>query len=115
MTIESRRYPGESRDEQTQRIVDAFYTQHGPCCAGCDWWGRANSVAGECRKSAPVSGAERIAMLGMTCTSLPLAAGHIMTLREHHCGDFKDVFDWAILPHLYLKRIGRNVTTGEKA
>lgn len=25
------------KDEQTQRIVDAFYNVHGPCCAGCDW------------------------------------------------------------------------------
>lgn len=29
-------------------------------------------------------------MLGMTYSSLPLEAGHIMTLREHVCGEFRD-------------------------
>ncbi|WP_255342429.1 hypothetical protein [Herminiimonas sp. CN] len=29
-------------------------------------------------------------MIGMTYSSLPLGAGHIMTLRDHVCGEFKD-------------------------
>ncbi len=73
-----------------QAIVDAFYKQHGPCCAGCDWWRWYNSVAGECIRTAPVSGSERVAMLGVTGSSLPLGAGHIMTLRDHVCGEFRD-------------------------
>lgn len=115
MKIETRRYPGETRADCRQRILDTFYAQHGPCCAGCDWWNSANSLAGECQKSAPVAGRERIAMLGVAFSSLPLTAGHVMTLREHHCGDFKDEFNWPSLPALYLKRIGRNATTGESA
>lgn len=79
-----------TRQERTQGIVDAFYAAHGPCCAGCDWWRWHNSVAGECIRTAPTSGAERFAMLGVTGSSLPLDAGHIMTPREHVCGEFKD-------------------------
>lgn len=36
----------------------------------------------------------------------PIGAGHIMTPREHHCGDFKDEFDWSSLPRSYLALIG---------
>ena len=108
MSTQVARYPGESRDDCTQRILDSFYTQHGPCCAGCDWWLFQNSAAGECTRSAPVPGAERAGMLGIDWSSRPMHAGHVMTPREHHCGDFKDDFDWHSLPPLYLKRIGRN-------
>ncbi len=73
-----------------QAMVDAFYKQYGPCCAGCDWWRWYNVMAGECIRTAPVSGAERFAMLGITGSSLPLEAGHIMTPREHVCGEFRD-------------------------
>lgn len=89
-----------------QRCIDAFYMKHGPCCAGCDWWRAHNSVAGDCLASAPVSGAERIGMLGITGTSLPLSAGHVMTKRDHHCGSFVDSCDWQALPRTYLDRIG---------
>lgn len=88
-------------------IIDRFYFQHGPCCAGCDWWAPANSCVGECRRSAPVSGAQRVSMLGMRSPSIQPEAGHIMTPRDHHCGEFKDEFDWDTLPVNYLHRIGR--------
>ena len=29
-----------------QEIADRFYAQHGPCCAGCDWWHRVNTLVG---------------------------------------------------------------------
>ena len=45
-------------------------------------------------------------MLGNHGSSLPLSAGHVLTPREHHCGDFKDNFDWGTLPPHYLCRIG---------
>ena len=93
--------------DQPGEILDRFYTQNGPCCAGCDWWSHYNSLAGECRKSAPVPGVQRAAMLGAYGSSLSPEAGHIMTLRDHHCGDFEDEFDWATLPVSYLRRIGR--------
>ena len=90
-----------------QEAVDRFYAANGPCCAGCDWWSWTNSLVGECTRSAPVSGEQRYAMLGLKFTSQPMTAGHVMTRREHRCGDFKDEFDWASLSPLYLKRIGR--------
>lgn len=79
-----------SRHARVQANVDAFYAAHGPCCAGCDWWRWHNSLAGECIKTAPTSGIERFAMLGATSYSLSPGAGHIMTLRNHLCGEFRD-------------------------
>lgn len=76
--------------QRTQAIVDAFYAKHGPCCAGCDYWRWYNSVAGDCIRTAPTSGQDRVAMLGLTSSSLTPGAGHIMTLRDHVCGEFKD-------------------------
>jgi hypothetical protein len=92
--------------DETQEFIDRFYWQRGPCCAGCDWWGHINSLVGECHKSAPVSAAERVAMLGISNCSMSFGAGHVMTRREHHCGDFKDEFDWPSLPLAYLTSIG---------
>lgn len=90
---------------EQQEYADRFYHTNGPCCAGCDWWDRFNSVAGECTRSAPVSNKERGAMIGASGSSAPDGAGHIITKREHHCGEFKDDFDWQSLPLAYLKRI----------
>jgi len=106
--IESRRYFDESREDCESRILDHVYTLTGPCCAGCDWWQPVNTVIGECTRSAPVSGIERGDALGVTLPVCRLRAGHILTWREHRCGEFKDEFDWSTLPVLYLRRIGRN-------
>lgn len=92
-----------------QEIIDSFYAPHGPCCAGCDWWHHVNSLVGECHRSAPVPGEQRIAMLGMHSISIAVPAGHVMTPREHHCGEFTDAFDWSSLPANYLRRIGRTI------
>ena len=89
-----------------QERMDAFYWSTGPCCAGCDWWRHVNSFSGECTKSAPVSALERFGMLGLAGASVTAQAGHIMTPRNHTCGDFQDTFDWRVLPPRYLKRIG---------
>lgn len=92
-----------------QECVDRFYIDNGPCCAGCDWWVHINSLIGECHKSAPVSSEQRFSMVRMdwhTYRFSEPSAGHILTNREHHCGDFKDDFDWSILPARYLERIG---------
>ena len=78
------------RLQRTQECIDDFYLKHGKCCAGCDWWRWHNSVAGDCTRSAPVSGRARYAMLGIHGCSLPLEAGHVMTRRDHVCGEFKD-------------------------
>ncbi|MGQ2994230.1 hypothetical protein [Variovorax sp.] len=92
-----------------QAIIDRFYTERGPCCAGCDHWSHANSLAGECRRGPPVPAEQRFQMLGITGHSLRrnVGAGHVMTLRDHHCGEFVDTFDWSTLPPHYLRRIGR--------
>lgn len=78
-----------TKDDKTRQILLKFAKDNAPCCAGCDWWRWIGSSLGECIKSAPVSGSERIAMLGMTGCSLPLEAGHVLTPRDHYCGDFK--------------------------
>jgi hypothetical protein len=94
---------------KTQEAADRFYVKNGPCCAGCDWWHHSSSVIGECRKSAPVSSEERYSNVRIDWTSHRFTeheAGHILTNREHHCGDFKDGFDWTSLPPHYLRKIG---------
>lgn len=112
--IEPRRYPSESREDCESRIIDHFYALNGPCCAGCDWWRPANTVVGECTRSAPVSGAHRWSMMQVHAPAYMPDAGHIMTPRGHVCGVFRDNFDWSILPIIYLKRIGRG-TDGDPA
>lgn len=96
---------GESSDA-SQEAADRFYHAHGRCCAGCDWWARVNSVAGECRRGPPVGGREKVALLGIEGCSIPAEAGHILTPRGHVCGEFRDTFDWASLPPAYRRRIG---------
>lgn len=76
--------------ENQQALIDDFYRRTGPCCAGCDFWRWHNSVVGDCTRSAPVSGADRIAMLGMDFSSLDPGAGQVMTRRDYHCGEFRD-------------------------
>lgn len=94
-------------EPESQELMDTFYWKHGPCCAGCDWWRdvRAGFV-GECTKSAPMSGVQRAALLGITWTSFHVGAGHALTYRDYHCGDFKDDFDWSSLSLFYRKRVG---------
>jgi hypothetical protein len=91
---------------EIQEACDRFYWRHGKCCAGCDWWDHISPLVGNCTKSAPVSGEERAAMLGIESAHPPIQAGHIVTPREHVCGDFKDDFDWSTLPLPYRHRIG---------
>lgn len=73
----------------TRQAVDKFYKENGDCWAGCDWWRYYKSVLGECTKSAPVSSGDRVAMLGAKFNFDP-GAGHIVTPRNHVCGDFID-------------------------
>ena len=99
-----------AKPTKTQEACDRFYVEHGPCCAGCDWWHHINALVGECHRSAPVSADQRFSMVRMdwhTYRFQSPEAGHILTNREHHCGDFKDEFDWSSLPPHYLRKIGR--------
>ncbi len=92
--------------DDIQERHDRLYAQNGPCCAGCDWWSAYNSHVGECRASPPVSAEERMEALGIQNCSMPPSAGHVMTRATHHCGGFKDDFDWSSLGSRYLARVG---------
>ena len=100
---------------ELQEFADAFYMRHGPCCAGCDWWRAISSMVGDCTRNAPVSAEERGAMLGIEPTpGSGIRAGHVVTRREHHCGDFKDDFDWTSLPLPYRVRIKDRSLVGRR-
>lgn len=89
-----------------QEVIDRYYFQHGPCCAGCDWWRSLTSVSGECLQSKIIPGDERMSMMGIRNVSCHVPAGHAVTARDYHCGKFKDEFDWSSLPLAYRKRVG---------
>lgn len=90
-----------------QELMDRLYMKNGPCCAGCDWWRYNNGILGDCTRHAPtLPGADRAASLGMNGFSCAIPSGHAVTKRDHHCGDFKDGFDWSTLGRDYLGRIG---------
>ena len=92
--------------DERQEAIDTFYWKHGPCCAGCDWWEAVSSISGTCRKAAPISAGNRAALLGMHSLSIDIGAGHPFTMRDHHCGDFRDAFDWQSLSLTYRARVG---------
>ena len=78
-----------------QKFVDDWYLAQGkPCCAGCDWWRFHSAIIGDCTKSAPVPSDDRIGMLEITGCSLPIGAGHVITQRDHVCGEFLDTYEW---------------------
>jgi hypothetical protein len=89
-----------------QELLDRFYFKNGSCCAGCDWWRSLSSLVGDCTRHAPVKSEQRWAMLGIEKCSLRPSVGHVVTQREHVCGDFKDEFDWTTLPLSYRKAVG---------
>lgn len=91
---------------ERQEMIDRFYVENGPCCAGCDHWQSLNSWAGLCTMSKIAPASERVAMLGITGSSLNIGAGHAMTPHDHLCGLFADEFDWSSLPSWYLRKIG---------
>ncbi len=98
-----------------QEHIDAFYWSHGPCCAGCDWWRGINSSFGSCLATPPgLPGRDRAASLGIDFISTTVPSGHAITKRDHHCGAFKDDFDWTTLPLMYRKQIGAVIAPGEK-
>jgi len=75
---------------RTDVAVLAYAASHNPCCAGCDHWRYINSVAGECLRTAPVAGPDRIGLLGIVWSSAQPGPGHIMTPRGHVCSEFRD-------------------------
>ncbi len=106
----SRLYEVTEEQNPVQAWCDEFYMKNGPCCAGCDWWQGAYFQFGECTRTEPVTGhPERWSLVhggNFSCFDVPETAGHIMTPLSHHCGEFKDEFDWQSLDTRYLHRIG---------
>lgn len=95
----------KERIKDAQDCIVEFYRKHGDCCAGCDHWRWGSSLLGECRKSVPVSGSERLSMLGINWITAKIEAGHIITPREHVCGDFIDTYDWNRDPDNVLRSL----------
>ncbi len=91
---------------ERQEVLDTFYHQQGPCCAGCDWWRSISAFVGECHRTAMASGHDRMIALGIDYSSRAFGAGHVITKREHVFGEFKDEFDWTSLPLPYRKLVG---------
>lgn len=98
--------PPPQDDPVLQEYVDRFYWANGPCCAGCDHWRAIRAGAGLCKRGPAVSAAERGGVVGIEGMSKNVGAGHVLTPRDHHCGEFKDDFDWSTLPPWYLRKIG---------
>ena len=93
-------------EKELQQHVDTVYWKNGKCCAGCDHWRILNSISGECLKSKIIPAKERLKMVGIENISTDIGAGHAITLIGYVCGNFKDDFNWSILPLSYLKKIG---------
>jgi len=71
-------------------IIKKFHTDNGDCCAGCDFWRFHNSVVGDCIKTSPVSSVDSLAAIGIESPSIDIGAGHVITQRDHVCGEFKN-------------------------
>lgn len=78
-----------------QKLIDKFYKDNGPCCAGCDNWRWQNAVIGECTKSLIISGEEIAKMLSIESCSANLGAGQALTKRDYVCGNFIDTHEWS--------------------
>lgn len=102
-----------TREDELREHHDTQYWKNGPCCAGCDWWHSLNSNLGECHRSAPIPGPDRLVMAGIENCTLLIGGGHALTTALHNCGDFKDDFDWSSLPYHYRRRIGCPDAKGE--
>lgn len=84
----------EEKDALVRKNIKQFYEQHGPCCAGCDHWDPLGASVGECTRTAPVAGMDRVSMLGWDNCTMRIDTGHIVTPREHHCGEFIETDVW---------------------
>lgn len=89
-----------------QEHCDRLYWTRGQCCAGCDHWQSDMALTGRCAANGIVSGADVLHSMGVTFSSYTPPPGFPFTGAEHHCGLFKDDFDWSKLGDAYLSRIG---------
>lgn len=84
----------QEKIDRARACIKQFYEDNGPCCAGCDHWDPIGASIGECTRTAPVAGKDRISMLGWDNCTLPVDSGHIVTPREHRCGEFIETETW---------------------
>ena len=96
----------EEFDLWYQKEMDKLYWKNGPCCAGCDHWMSDKAGLGICGDSKIMSGADVLRSMGITFCSYTPPPGQVHTKAEHHCGRFKDDFDWSTLDPEYLEEIG---------
>ena len=97
--IEARRIKSvELHNEiKEDNMISAFYSENGPCCAGCDHWRYFNCVLGECSRSNLMGSKDRISLLGYKLYTGPdVEAGHALTRRDYHCENFIDSDDTTI-------------------
>jgi hypothetical protein len=80
---------------ERQAFIDAFYHEHGPCCAGCDFWHHLNSRAGMCHRYPKHVGpsANKPSPFGVEACSLG-PVSQALTRRDDWCGEFRDTYDW---------------------
>ena len=93
-------------DEWYQKQCDTDYWRYGQCCAGCDHWESDCGKTGRCSAAGIVSGQQVLKSMGVSFSTYIPAPGFPCTGALHHCGLFKDDFDWSTLPHDYLLSIG---------
>jgi len=103
----------EEFDAWYQEQCDREYWTRGQCCAGCDHWQSSAGNTGQCAAAGIVSGADVLASMGVTFSSYMPPPGFPYTASDHHCGLFKDDFDWRSLDDDYLHRIGGYVRSCE--
>ncbi|WP_252108939.1 MULTISPECIES: hypothetical protein [unclassified Halomonas] len=84
----------EEKIDAARQCIKAFYDENGPCCAGCDHWDPIGASVGECTRTAPVAGADRISVLGWDNVTMRIDSGQIVTPREHWCGEFIETETW---------------------
>lgn len=101
-----RRRDREEFAARYQEHCDRTYWTRGQCCAGCDHWQSEMGNTGRCAGAGIFSGEDVARSLDWEWSSYTPEPGFPFTSADHHCGLFRDDFDWETLPAEYLERIG---------
>lgn len=89
-----------------QARSDEDYWKFGQRCSGCDYWASEQGDLGECQHAGIVSGMDVLRSLDVTFSSHIPPPGYPMRRAWDWCANFKDEFDWSLLPAEYLAEIG---------
>ncbi|MCU4119359.1 Lar family restriction alleviation protein [Variovorax sp. N23] len=103
----------ESNDVYFAVICDASRPGGPGGCGGMGGFAATKEKAVDLwnQRATPAPGAPGKEAAAVQAVGAAPEAGHVMTLRDHHCGEFKDDFDWGALPPHYLQHIGHPATT----